>query len=136
MKVSEHSSVDGRATSFYRISTDPSAAYVDPKTSQISVGKLANFDSDPSILVCLAHDTAMMHGLPTLNENPEDDLNAWRGRGLKEKIHWGWLNELPRDGKPGRKAVVEGFWRDMKPWPEARDVMRKNGEKASKVGLH
>nr|KAK5438363.1 hypothetical protein LTR18_008885 [Exophiala xenobiotica] len=136
MKVSEHSSVDGRATPFYRISTDPSAAYVDPKTSQISVRKLANFDSDPSVLVCLAHDTAMMHGLPTLDENPEDDLNAWRGGGLKEKIHWGWLNELPRDGKPGRKAVVEGFWRDMKPWPEARDVMRKNGEKASKVGLH
>jgi hypothetical protein len=32
----------------------------------------------------------------------------------KEKLRWRFLNELPRDGKPGREPIVFGFWREGK----------------------
>lgn len=131
----KESSIDGRTTPFYRISTDPTAAYVDPAASQRSVDKLVNFDASPSVMICLAHDDTVIHSLPTLNNNPEDDLNLWKERGYKEKIHWGWLNELPRNGKAGKGLAVEGFWRDMQPWPEAKEELRKKGERASKLSL-
>lgn len=53
----------------------------------------------------------MIEVLPFLNDEPEKDLNDWQEAGLKEKAHWGWLNELPRDGKPGRGMAVQGMWR-------------------------
>lgn len=133
--VNKDTSIDGRTTPFYRISTDTTAAYIDPVVSQSSVDKLVDFDANPSVMICLAHDGTMMHSLPTLNNNPEDDLNSWKERGYKEKTHWGWLNELPRNGKPGKEPAVEGFWRDMQPWPEAKEELRKMGEKSSKSGL-
>lgn len=128
-------SVDPRTTPFYRVSTDPSAAYADPATSQTSVDKLIKFDASSSVLVCLAHDATLLRRLSTLNDDPEDDLNDWKRRGYKKKILWGWLNELPRNGEAGREVAVQGFWRDGKPWAEAKETLRKNGEKASRVGL-
>ncbi|POR32500.1 Uncharacterized protein TPAR_07279 [Tolypocladium paradoxum] len=127
--------IDPRTTPFYRVSTDTTAAYVDPTVSQHSVEKLVDFDASPSILICLAHDETMLRSLPTLNDNPEDDLNNWQQRGYKKKIHWGWLNDLPRNGKPARETAVQGFWREKKPWPEAKAELLKNGERASKVNL-
>ncbi|OAP57923.1 hypothetical protein AYL99_08661 [Fonsecaea erecta] len=124
-----------RTTPFYRISTDVTAAYADPQLSQKSVDKLVSFDASPSVLVCLSHDATALKHLPNLNDNPEDDLNDWKQRGYKQKIHWGWLNELPRNGKPGREPHVEGFWRDRKLWPEAKEELRKLGEKASSYSL-
>lgn len=126
---------DPRTTPFYNISTHESAAYIDPATSQVSVNKLLDFDASPSVLVCLAHDEAMLRKLPTLNEHPHDDLNDWKRRGYKNFIHWDWLNDLPRKKMPGRDCAIHGFWRDGKPWPEAREVLRKNGEKVSSVSL-
>lgn len=115
---------------FYRVSTDESAAYEDPAESQRSVEKLVHFDASLNVLVCLAHDETMLRDLPTLNDAPEDDLNDWRSRGFKDKVHWGWLNELPRGGQPGRPKAVDGFWRDGKLWEGAREELRRNGEKA------
>lgn len=74
------------------------------------------FDDSPNVLVCIAHDPSLLDFLPTLNNNPERDLNDWKRQGWKERCHWGWLNELPRNGKRGREPVVEGFWRDGKKW--------------------
>jgi hypothetical protein len=31
---------------------------------------------------------------------------------LKERAQWGWLNELPRGGKPGRPMLVQGVWKE------------------------
>ncbi|BCS28065.1 MBL fold metallo-hydrolase [Aspergillus puulaauensis] len=120
---------------FYHVSTDESAAYIDPAESQRSVEKLVHFDTSPDVLVCLAHDETMLRQLPTLNEAPDDDLNGWRLRGYKERVHWGWLNELSRGGKPGRPRAIEGFWRDKKVWEGAKEELKRNGESASGVSL-
>lgn len=126
---------DARTTPFYRVSSHPTSAYVKPKVAQNSVNELAHFDACPDCFVCIAHDATLLWHVPTLNDEPESDLKAWKRDGLKEKCHWGWLTELPRKGKPGKEAIVEGFWRDGKIWDEAKAVLSKNGEKATGTGL-
>ncbi|EHY57538.1 Gamma-lactamase MBL1 [Exophiala dermatitidis] len=108
---------DGRRTTpFFKVSTHPKSSYVDPPTAQKSVDKLIDFESCPRVFVCLAHDPTLFQYLPTLNEDPESTLNDWQSQGWKDKCRWDWLNELPRNGRQGRKPIVEGFWRDGKPW--------------------
>lgn len=124
-----------RTTPFYKVSTHSTSAYIDPLTSQRCVDKLVHLDGSSSVMVCIAHDTALLQHLPTLNDHPTSDLNQWKVNGWKEKCHWGWLNELARNGKPGRKPVVTGFWRDNKPWDNAKDELEKAGQKASGSGL-
>jgi len=134
-KPADPLSFDPRASPFYRISNHETAAYMDTKVSQCSVDKLIAFDSSPSVLICLSHDETVLHGIPTLNASPNDDLNSWQKRGFKKQILWGWLNDLPRNGRPGRQPAVEGFWRDKKPWMEAKEILQKNGSQASSSGL-
>jgi glyoxylase-like metal-dependent hydrolase (beta-lactamase superfamily II) len=105
-----------KTTPWYSITDHHRAAYIDPPLARTSVNKMQLFDDSPYVLVCIAHDPTLLEVLPTLNKNPESDLEHWKSKGWKERCHWGWLNELPRDEKPGRKAVVEGFWRDGKWW--------------------
>lgn len=131
----DRNGLDPKTTPFYAISNDPSSAYTDPAVAQQSADKLMRLDASPSVLVCLAHDETMLHSLPTLGDNPTDDLNRWQERGFKSMIHWGWLNDLARDGKPARPPAVEGFWRDGRPWADAKATLLKNGEAASKIGL-
>jgi hypothetical protein len=108
---------DRKTTPFYRVSTDQTSAYVDPAVGQGSVDRLVAFESSPNVLVCLAHDPALIKHLPTFNQNPRSDLNDWCRNGRKEKCRWEWLNELPRkNATPGRKPIVQGFWRDGRPW--------------------
>ncbi|OQU99725.1 hypothetical protein CLAIMM_05317 [Cladophialophora immunda] len=118
---------DPETTPFYKVSTLGNSAYVDPPTAQASVDKLIHFEQCPSVMVCLAHDGALLKYLPTFNEDPGSDLNSWKSKGWKEKCRWDWLNELPRNGKPGRAPIVEGFWRDGKPWDRSR--MGEEGER-------
>ena len=117
-----------RTTPFYRISDHPKAAYIDPPLARASVSKMQPFDDSPNVLVCIAHDPTLLEVLPTLNKYPEKDLRDWKKEGWKERCHWGWLNQLPRDGKPGRKPVVEGFWRDGK-WWDFEGFKREQSEK-------
>lgn len=131
----DRNSFDPKTTPFYAISNDPASAYTDPAVAQQSADKLILLDASPDVLVCLAHDETMLFSLPSLNKNPEDDLNKWKERGFKEQIHWGWLNDLARDEKPARLPAVEGFWRDGRPWAEGKATLLKNGEAASKIGL-
>ncbi|OGM47386.1 metallo-beta-lactamase superfamily protein [Aspergillus bombycis] len=121
---------DGSRTPFYLVSNDACSAHVDPKLAQRSVNSLAAFDSHPDVMVCLAHDEDLIKHLPTLNNNPSDDLNSWKSRGFKEKIRWLWLNRLPQDGKPGQKPAVEGFWRNGQPWPSAKAELRNRAREA------
>lgn len=111
---------DDRQTPFHLVSTDSSSAYRNPKVAQTSVDRLVTFDSHPDVMVCLAHDEDLIKHLPTLNNNPSDDLNLWKQRGFKDKIRWLWLNRLPRDGKPAQRPAVQGFWREGHPWPSAK----------------
>lgn len=108
-------------TPFYKLSTHQHSSYKDPETSTKTLLKMQEyFDSDPNVLACIAHDPTLLIHLPTFNSQPQLDLNNWKGQGLEEKCHWGWLGELPRydeNGKlvgPGVREVpiVEGIWRD------------------------
>lgn len=126
---------DPRETPFYKVSTHSSSAYVDPPTAQDSVNKLLNFESSPDVMVCLAHDRTLFDFLPTFNQDVKSSLNDWRERGWKDKSRWDWLNELPRNGKPGRKPLIEGFWRDGKPWERSKEELSEKGAKASGTGL-
>jgi glyoxylase-like metal-dependent hydrolase (beta-lactamase superfamily II) len=103
-------------TPWYKITSHPRAAYINPPQARETLQKMQPFDDNPHVLVCLAHDTTMLKVLPTLNSQPDRDLNDWFARGWKEQCHWGWLNELPRKGERGRELVVQGFWREGKRW--------------------
>jgi hypothetical protein len=122
-QVHNEEEIDPKKTPFYKLSTANHSTYKDPGTAVITArGMQKYFDSDPNVLVCFAHDPALLDYLPVFNTNPEQDLNDWKRLGLKERIHWGWLGELPRyneDGSilgPGNRErpTVEGLWRDGK----------------------
>jgi glyoxylase-like metal-dependent hydrolase (beta-lactamase superfamily II) len=114
---------DGQQGSWYKVSTHERSGYTEPDTAQESVDKMQAFDDSPDVLVCTAHDPTLLDYLPTLNKEGVNGngLKDFKEKGWKEKCHWGWLNELPRDGKPGRPPIVEGFWRDGKQWDRGED---------------
>jgi glyoxylase-like metal-dependent hydrolase (beta-lactamase superfamily II) len=106
------SSADSKTTPFFEVTSFAQSAYLDREQAALSIKELQRFDEHPDVLVCIAHDPTLIKVLPFLNDEPEKDLNAWQEQGVKEKAQWGWLNELPRDGKPGREMYVEGVWKE------------------------
>lgn len=106
-----------RRTPFYEVTDHPKSAYIDPPVAAESVRKMQEFDDSPDVLVCIAHDPVLLEILPTLYKNPEKDLKEWKKEVWKEKCHWGWLNELPRNGEPGRKPLIEGLERKSRDKP-------------------
>ncbi|KAJ5385600.1 hypothetical protein N7517_003511 [Penicillium concentricum] len=105
-----------RTTPWYKMAGEFPTAYHDIDEARESVSKMGALDQNDDILVCLAHDAVLLDVMPIFNEDPKKDINGWRERGLKDKCHWGWLREIPIDGKPAQIPLVEGFWRDGKPW--------------------
>jgi hypothetical protein len=103
---------DSKTSPFFNVTSSQHSAYLDREQAMQSIKEMQRFDDSPDVLVCIAHDPTLVKVLPFLNEEPERDLNSWQVEGLKEKVHWGWLNELPRDGKCGRGRLVEGVWRE------------------------
>jgi hypothetical protein len=113
--------VSSNSTPFYKLSTHKHSSYKDPPLATDTTEKMRKyFDADPNVLVCLAHDTALLDHLPVFNYRPQKDLNDWKAAGMKERCHWGWLKELPRyadDGScigPGMREqpLVDGLWKD------------------------
>lgn len=113
--------VDKRKTPFYQLPTHQNSANKDPPTAIASAFDMRKyFDSDPNVLVLVAHDTALVDLLPVFNASPEEDLNDWKALGWKERCHWGWLGELPRYDKDGNVLgqgyrevpIVEGLWKE------------------------
>ena len=94
-----------RTTSFYKVTQEEGAWYVDPPTAQESVDKLEEFDAHPDVFVCVAHDGGL---LPIVDWFPSASINEWKAKGWKERSRWGFLNELPIDGQPGRPRLVPG----------------------------
>jgi hypothetical protein len=107
-----------RTKPFYSIATGKGGQpsfYSDPIKAQRSVNKLTEYDAHPDIFVCVAHDRALVEVLPLFNNNPQADINDWQAQGYKNKTVWGFLNELPRQGRqgrPGRPPLILGFWRE------------------------
>jgi glyoxylase-like metal-dependent hydrolase (beta-lactamase superfamily II) len=105
-------SEESKTSPFFEVTSFAQSAYLDRVQAAESIKKLQVFDEHPDVLVCIAHDPTLLTTLPFLNDQPEKDLNDWKAKGLKEKAQWGWLNELPRGGKPGRPMLVEGVWKE------------------------
>ena len=96
---------------WYTASKAAGSAYVDPDTANKSITSLQAFDADPNVFVCLAHDPGLFEILPLLNQDPSCSVNDWQAKKYKEMSRWRFLNELPRDGKPGRPPLVMGWWK-------------------------
>lgn len=105
----EHS----RTTPFYRVSTDPDSWYTDAVEAQKSVDKLIEFDGDENVFVAIGHDPSLQD---VCDFFPKGTLNGWKQKGWKSSTHWGFVNELPIDGKPGRPPLVVGLLKDGKPY--------------------
>jgi glyoxylase-like metal-dependent hydrolase (beta-lactamase superfamily II) len=105
-------SVKSKTTPFFEVTSFPQSAYLDREKAAESIKELQRFDDHPDVLVCIAHDPTLIKILPFLNDQPDKDLTSWQKEGWKEKAQWGWLNELPRNGKPGREMLVKGAWRE------------------------
>ncbi|KAF2122886.1 beta-lactamase-like protein [Lophiotrema nucula] len=105
-------SEDATTSPFFEVTSFPQSAYLNRIQAAESIKELQRFDECPDILVCIAHDPTLLKVLPFMNYESEKDLENWREGVLKEKAQWGWLNELPRDGKPGRPMLVEGVWKE------------------------
>ncbi|KAJ4993265.1 metallo-beta-lactamase superfamily protein [Stagonosporopsis vannaccii] len=101
-------SEESRTSPFFEVSRFPQSAYVDQEAATRSIRALQLFDAHSDVLVCIAHDPTLLKILPFINDEPETDLNEWRAKGYKQKAQWGWLNELPQGGQPGREMYVRG----------------------------
>jgi len=91
------------------VTQDPKGWYVDNKVAQESVDRLQEFDADENVFVCVAHDGGL---IPVVDWFPKGTLNDWKSKGWKERSLWGFLNELPQDGKPGRPWIAPGLVKD------------------------
>lgn len=120
-----------RTTPWYKVSTDKKSAYdgPGPEIAQETVDNVrGKFDDAPNVFVALAHDTAMLGVVPTLNKEPEKDLNNWWRSGWKEQAYWGWIQELDQ-----KNNLVEGFWKDGVKYKTVEDLMRDVGKGTSKI---
>ncbi|KAL4956601.1 Metallo-hydrolase/oxidoreductase [Aspergillus filifer] len=109
-----HGEEEKRTTPYYTASVAPKSVYIDPATANQSVRGLMEFDAAPEVFICLAHDPSLFEVLPMINEEPRADICDWMEKRYKEATKWTFLNELPKGGRPGRKPIVEGFWRGGK----------------------
>ncbi|KAH0842926.1 metallo-beta-lactamase superfamily protein [Fonsecaea pedrosoi] len=99
---------DGRSEPFTHISTDAATFYKDPIVAEKSVLGLMEFDADPRVLVTIAHDPA---ALDVYEFFPRGSLNDWQQKGWKEAARWGFLSELPYNGKTVRPLLVDGLYK-------------------------
>lgn len=107
-------SEDARTTPFFDVTSNKPSSYYDRGLAMESIRSMQDFDASTDVLVCIAHDPNLLKILPMLNDQPDKDLNDWQAKGYKDQLTWPWLNELPRDGKPGRPMLIDGAWRDGK----------------------
>ena len=108
---SHHDPENLRTLSFYNVTQDPGGWYVNPPTAQKSVKSLEEFDADENVFVCVAHDGGL---IPVVDWFPNGTVNDWKKKGWKEESQWGFLNELPIDGKPGRPWLTPGLVKEGK----------------------
>lgn len=74
-----------------------------------SIRALFEYDADPNVMVLIAHDTAPLDVLPFF---PNGTINDWKQKGYKGRMHWGFVNELPVDGKQHRETITDGLYKD------------------------
>ena len=105
-----------RTTPYYKVSCAEGTWYVDPDTAQESIGKLEEFDADPAVFVCVAHDIGLLN---VVDWFPIGTLNDWKSKGWKEQSRFGFLGTLPVDWKPAGENFCSGLTKDgnvVKEW--------------------
>ncbi|TQV90036.1 Beta-lactamase-like protein [Cordyceps javanica] len=105
-------SSEARSNPFYDVTRLQPSVYKFGDVAQESLDKVKILDAQENVFVCLAHDGALIDTLPLYNNNVDADINDWKDCGYKEKTRWGFLNELPRDGKAGRPPLTPGLLRN------------------------
>lgn len=100
-----------QTTTFYTVSQAPTSWYEDFKQASHSVEGLTEFDASQSVFVAIAHDPALREVIDIF---PKASMNDWKAKGWANQSHWHFVNELPIDGKPGRKAIIDGVYREGK----------------------
>lgn len=113
---------DARSTPFLEVSDAPGSWYSFPAAAQKTVRSLQPFDAAANVLVCIAHDPGLER---VLDFFPHGTINEWQAKGWKEATSWGFLNELPVDGKPGRPMITDGLYKDGRKVGGGADVLRK-----------
>ncbi|KAK5213157.1 hypothetical protein LTR41_000736 [Exophiala xenobiotica] len=98
---------NGRTTPFLKVTGGPESWYRDPETSRKSVQALEEFDADPNVLVVIAHDPT---SLEVFDFFPNGSMNDWQKNGWKQASHWGFLSEIPYNGKTVRPTLVDGLY--------------------------
>ncbi|KIW56447.1 hypothetical protein PV05_05106 [Exophiala xenobiotica] len=98
---------NGRTTPFLKITGGPESWYRDPETSRKSAQALEEFDADPNVLVVIAHDPT---SLDVFDFFPKGTMNNWQKKGWKQASHWGFLSEIPYNGKTVRPTLVDGLY--------------------------
>ncbi len=111
-----HDKDQARQEPFYGVTRSDHSSHAGRDQAIKDIRKMQDFDASPNVLIAIAHDPSLLQVLPILNERPEEDINEWKVKGWKDKIRWGFLNELPRGGRRGRALLVDGLWRDGKVW--------------------
>lgn len=98
----------GKATTtpFYQPCSRSDSWYVEPELAAQSIQRLQDIDADERVLVIIAHDPSTVD---TLTLFPEGPINEWRGAGLKAKLRWRFLSELPVEGVE-REYLVDGTY--------------------------
>jgi hypothetical protein len=93
-------------TPFYKVG---GIFYANPPLAQESVHALMEFDASPNVLVTIAHDPT---SLDVFSFFPSGTMNEWQEKGWKKAVHWGFVNELPYNGKTVREQLVDGLYLD------------------------
>ncbi|KAH7127308.1 fungal-specific transcription factor domain-containing protein [Dactylonectria macrodidyma] len=99
---------NARTSPFYKPCSRSDSWYINPSLANKSIGLLAELDANDKVLVLIAHDPSVMGAITFFPDGP---LNGWYRAGWKQKLRWGFLDELPVDGKPG-KYLVDGTYMD------------------------
>lgn len=72
---------------------------------------LKEFDADPNVIVIIAHDPT---SLEVFDFFPKGTVTEWQKKGLKKRHHWGFLNEMPYNGKTVRPTITDGLYEGTK----------------------
>jgi glyoxylase-like metal-dependent hydrolase (beta-lactamase superfamily II) len=102
---------NARTSPFYQATTAEGSWYTDPPTAQNSINSLEAFDAHDDVLVAIAHDPAAMDVFTFF---PNGTMNDWQRKKWKTACQWGFVNEMPYQGKPGRPYLADGLYKDGK----------------------
>lgn len=95
---------------FYKPCSSADSWYIKPVDARKTIEKLQLADQRDSILLLLAHDRGLLDEAIFF---PNATLNNWQADGLKRRLRWRFLYDLPVNGK-SREHLVNGTYIDGK----------------------